>query len=432
MRSPRAGMHGTVRHRVGAVLAIVLLAVVGPGWRSAPVSAAPPIPPPSADPFYRYDGLLGAYAPGAVLRTRSVPFGYRGATAPIRSSQVLYRTTDQQGRPTSTVATILQPPVAGPPKLLSYHMAYDALGPQCDPSYTLTGAGSPGAAGTLEQGVISGYLSQGYTVVVPDYEGPDLQWTIGREAGYAALDGVRATQKILRLPTTTPVAMAGYSGGSVPTQWGAEVAPSYAPEIRLIAAAAGGLPVNLAHNLPYVSGSKDWVGVIPALIVAYRRVYSLDTDAFLSARGKKIVKTVSSQCINAFAAKYPGLTDADMVRPPYHSLLDVPGVVRAINDNIMGTSGTPRIPMLLGVGDVDGTGDGVMITRDVESLAYSYCRRGVRVSYAQFTGKAHGEAFIPFQEQTARFLTDRFARRPTASNCATLRPGDGLSPTSVP
>lgn len=280
--------------------------------------------------------------------------------------------------------------------------------------------------------MITGYLTSGYSVVVPDYEGPDLEWTIGRQSAYAALDGIRAAESVLGLPASTPVGLAGYSGGSVPTQWGAEVAPAYASELNIVGAAAGGLPVNLAHNLPYVSGSKDWAGVIPALIVAYQRTYGLDTTTFLNPHGQEIVDTVSSQCINAFASDYPGLTDTEMLQAPYTSLLEISGIVRAINDNIMGTAGTPRVPMLLAVGDVDGTGDSVMITGDVEGLAHEYCERGVAVTYAQYDRLSHSDAFLPFQAQTAQFFTDRFAGAAPTDNCALVGPGNDLAPTPVP
>ena len=393
-------------------------ALLAGGLVDGVAQAAPNRPLPSADPFYRYDGPLANKKPGAVLRTRNVPFGYDGTAAPISSTQVLYRSTNQQGEPITTVATVLRSPTrTGPPKLLSYHMAYDALGSQCDPSYTLTGAGKQGTAGTLEQAVISGYLASGYDVVVPDYEGQELEWTVGRQSGYMALDGIRAAERVLRYPASTPVALAGYSGGSVPTEWGAAVAPRYAPELRIVGAAAGGLPVNLAHNLPYVSGSKDWSGVIPALIVAYQRAYGLNTASFLSAKGKRIVNQVKNKCIIDFADKYPGLTDASMVRAPYTSLLDVPSVSAAIADNVMGTGGTPRVPVLLAVGNADGKGDGVMVTRDVAGLARKYCGRGVPVTYAQYNGMSHSEAFMPFQADTARFLTERFAGAPKTSTC---------------
>ena len=106
-----------------------------------------------------------------------------------------------------------------------------------------------------------------------------------------------------------------------------------------------------------------------------------------------------------------------MVRAPYTSLLDVPSVSAAIADNVMGTGGTPRVPVLLAVGNADGKGDGVMVTRDVAGLARKYCNRGVAVTYAQYNGMSHSEAFMPFQADTARFLTERFAGAPKTSTC---------------
>ncbi|GAC02857.1 putative lipase [Gordonia namibiensis NBRC 108229] len=414
---------------VGLIVGVVLgVAGAPPTAHAAP---GPGSPLPSADPFYRYDAPLRHTAPGTVLRTRPMTFRTPRLSTPITGTQVLYRTTDQFGAGRATVATVLRPLVPGPTRLISYHMAYDALGSQCDPSYTLTGGYANGTA-TTEQGVIAGYLAAGYTVVVPDYEGEDLQWTIGRQSGYAALDGIRAAEAFLRLPRSTPVGLVGYSGGSIPTQWGAEIAPRYAPELNIIGAAAGGLPVDLAHNLPYIDGSAKWAGVIPALIVAYQRAYRLDTSAFLSEHGEQVTKAVSSECISQFASKYPGLTSAAMVDPPYTGLLDVPAVVRAINDNIMGSQGTPRTKMFLAVGHYNAIGDTLMITGDVIGLAHEYCSRGVDVTYHQLNGLTHQEAFLPFEPLAAEYLTERFAGIPTRSNCATLARGNSLAPLPVP
>ncbi|MGW5387602.1 lipase family protein [Nocardia sp. NPDC003963] len=397
---------------------------------AAPASAQPTSPPPSADPFYTYDQPLTTTAAGTVLRSREAPFAFANLSTPIPSTQVLYRTTTQQNTPTATAATVLRPLVPGPTKLLSYHTAYDALGSQCNPTYTLTGqADNRGAA--AEQIIIAGYLAAGYTVVVPDYEGPDLEWTIGRQSGFAALDGIRAAEQFLGLPASTPVAMIGYSGGSVPSEWAAELAPRYAPELALIGAAAGGPPVHIAHNLPYVSGSADWAGVIPAVVVAYRRTYGIETSTFLSERGAQLVDAVKDLCIGQFAAKYPGLTDAEMVREPYNSLLDVPGAANAVNDNIMGTAGTPAVPLLLAVGRSDPIGDGIMVTRDVEGLAHRYCDRGAPVTYAQYDRHDHAAAFAAFQTQAAQFLADRFSGAPPTTNCADVGPGNSLAPVPV-
>ncbi|WP_280434401.1 lipase family protein [Nocardia carnea] len=414
------------------VRALVTTVLLLSGGTAAIPAAAQTVPPsPSEDPFYTYDQPMTATTPGTVLRSRPAPFAFPKLSTPITSTQVLYRTTTQQNEPTAAVTTVLRPLVPGPARLLSYHMAYDALGSQCNPSYTLTGrTDSPGAV--MEQAVIAGYLAAGYTVVVPDYEGFDLEWTVGRQSGYAALDGIRAAEQILGLPASTPVAMSGYSGGSVPTEWAAEIAPHYAPELALVSAAAGGLPVHLAHNLPYVSGSTNWAGVIPAMVVTYRRTYELDTTAFLSERGAQLTAAVENLCLGQFAKRYPGLTDAEMVRAPYHSLLDVPASAAAVNDNIMGTAGTPAVPLLLAVGQSDPIGDSVMVARDIEALAHQHCRRGVSVTYARYPHHDHIAAFARFQAEAAQFLADRFAGIPPTTNCASIGPGNSLAPVPIP
>ena len=62
------------------------------------------------------------------------------ATTPVRAAQLLYVTTDELGRRTVSVATVLQPldkAASAASGLDSYQAAYDALGARCDPSYTL-------------------------------------------------------------------------------------------------------------------------------------------------------------------------------------------------------------------------------------------------------------------------------------------------------
>lgn len=410
------------RSVVISLIAITVLALTaGPHAGSAgatPARAGDPAP--SDDPFYSYNEPLDGLVPGTVLRTRAITFASGELDTPIPGTQALYRTTDQHGNPTTAVTTAFRPIVPTPQaRIVSYHIAYDALGDQCDPSYTLRG-NAPNRLSEVEQTVIAGYLATGHIVSIPDYEGQEQEWTVGRQSGYIALDGIRATESILRLPSSTPIGLIGYSGGSVPTQFGAEVAPAYAPELNIVAAAAGGLPVDMAHNLPYISGSTDWAGVIPALITAYDRAYDLDTDSFLSPYGAGLVNTVSNLCIADFARNYPGLTDAQMVQAPYTSLLQVPSVIAAINDNVMGSSGTPQTAMLLAVGQSDATGDQVMVTADVQGLAYDYCSRDVPVDYIRYPGDNHGAAYIPFQRDAALFLHQHFNGTSGPSGCADL------------
>ncbi|MGV9793764.1 lipase family protein [Gordonia sp. ABSL49_1] len=399
-----------------AVLAVFVALLVGSGLVASPASAAPPVPP-SADPFYTPDGPIAGRAPGAILKTRVVQLGLSGRQLPATATQLLYRTNDQFGKPSATVTTIISPPGARPGtprRVISYHAFYDALGSECDPSYSLRGGATSNSP--LDAVVISGMLAAGYTVVVPDYEGRNLRWTMGLESGHAALDSVRAALRYLRAPVRTPIGLYGYSGGSVPTGWGAEIAPRYAPELNIVGAAAGGVVVNPIHNLAYVDGSQKWAGVIPALMTVYNETYRLGISKYLSPKGVRVLSQVRGECIINFASKYPGLTDESLLRPQVGSLLNVPGMRAAAEQNIMGSRGTPRAPMFLGVGKSDATGDGIMITGDVRALASTYCRRGLPTTFQEYRGLKHSDALFPWSVDAQRFLNQRFAGAP-AGGC---------------
>ncbi len=254
-----------LRRRFPGVLAGAV-AVLGLGAVSALAAAASGGPKfPTRDPFYSYAGSLTHIAPGTVLRSRTVALPGATGNGPRSATQVLYRTTGELGQATVTVATIIRPTSpAGPIKILSYQTAYDALGAKCDPSYTLQG-GNPGdSVSSAEEQVILGYVGAGDTVVVSDYEGEKLDWLAGQESGYGTLDGIRATERVLHAGASTPVAMVGYSGGSVATEFASQLAHAYAPKLNIVGVAEGGIPVDLFHNTAYVNGTSVWSGTIPA------------------------------------------------------------------------------------------------------------------------------------------------------------------------
>lgn len=421
------------------VLAVALVVPGAPAGAApasaAPASAAPLLP--SADPFYTWSGPLGAVPRGTVLRTRSVTLAVNGSTTPVQATQLLYRTVGGLGQPTVTVTTVIRPTQtlnepAAAVRIVSWQTFYDALGSECDPSYTFRGGNPSYSEGSEEEALIAPYLASGDTIVVSDYEGEDLEWGAGQESGEDTLDGIRAAENFLSVPeATTPVAMVGYSGGSIATQWAGELAPSYAPRLDLVGAADGGVPVDFAHNLAYINGSPDWSGVIPAVLVGVARAYHVDLSQYLSAYGKKITQQVAGGCINSFTGAYPGLKIQSLLEPQYQNFDSIPVFASIIDQLIMGSDGTPREPQLLGVGNVDGTGDGVMVAADVEALAHEYCQRGVDVQFYQYNGDSHTQAAIPFEAEAEAFVRERLAGLPVASNCSSVGAGNSLAPLAI-
>jgi hypothetical protein len=399
---------------------------------SATAAAAPRFP--TRDPFYSYSRSLQHFAPGTVLRTRTIALTGATGSQPRTATQVLYRTTGELGQPTVTVATIIRPQVhPGPTKILSYQTAYDALGAQCDPSYTLRGGNPSNSISKSEEQVILAYVAAGDTVVVPDYEGVRLDWIAGQESGYGTLDGIRATEKVLHARAkSTRVAMIGYSGGSVATEFASELAHAYAPKLHIVGVAEGGIPVDLFHNVRYINGSAGWSGVIPATLVALARSFRIDVTEFLSGYGRRVANQVKHECIGNFFGAYPGLTYQKLLRRKHRDIFKIPTLVKAIDLLIMSRSGTPKGPLFIGVGDADGRGDGVMVTKDDEALAHTYCKRGVSVDFNVYTGDAHSQAAVPFELGAARFLTDRLQGKRVPNNCSSVKAGNSLAPLPVP
>lgn len=411
--------------RVAATLAATAVALTPSLLGSA--HAATPTQLPDQDPFYQYGagGTPGTppadSASGDVLGTRSVGLtltdlskalsnSTNPATFPATATQLLYRTQNETGAPSQTVTTVIRP--AGASRgVVAYLSYYDGLGDSCDPSYTLQST-----TASAEKAIIGTLVESGYTVTVPDFEGEGLDWAAGHEAGWGTLDAIRATEKALGLPAaTTPVALMGYSGGSIAGDWASELAPSYASELDLAGTAIGGVPVNLGDVMGYVDSDADadrnaWFGVIPAAMVSLERAYGSDKVDFAaveSTEGQEIAGEVADECIGDFAKDYPNLHVSDLLDSStgYTSLLDVPGVPDIVNGLVMGTGGTPRMPMLIVQGrSSDGEGDGVMVTDDVAALAQHYRSEGVPVTYTELTGQDHSAAGTSFVLSALGFL----------------------------
>jgi len=409
--------------------------------------------PPGQDPFYQYTGStpLANIAPGTVLKTRTVPYHVVGFALPIKTTQLLYRSTGQLGQPTVNVTSVVQPALHfGPQKLVSFQSAYDSLNADDEPSYAISGGLTLGGLlPNVESLMIAPFLLQGYTINIPDTEGEQADFAAGQEYAFNTLDSLRATfnSSSVGLPGNTPTALIGYSGGAIATEWAAELAPDYAPDInqRLVGASIGGVLVHPMHNVHYVDGSLVWAGIMPAAVIGTGRAYGVDFTPYLNDYGQQLYARLQKASIVNVLAQYPGLTWASIAKPEYQSPESIPLFVEVANDLIMGTGGTPSVPLLIwqgSNGELEGTlgnkpgigrGDGVMIAGDVRSLAREYCSRGVTISYNETALGSHlTTAVTNWLPATLLWVGARFAGFPAPQNCSQIAPGNALDPTPVP
>src|SRR5207248_3580271 len=143
-------------------------------------------------------------------------------------------------------------------------------------------------------------LAAGRVLVVPDPEGPRHMYTARAMAAHAVLDSIRAVERFrpagLVRGAATPVALAGYSGGALESGAANEAQPAYAPELNIVAVAAGGVPALDIDTFRYLDGSVGAGALMGAAIGIDRAYPELRLDALLNEKGKAFEREASTGC----------------------------------------------------------------------------------------------------------------------------------------
>ena len=429
-----------------AVTAVTALAVAGLAWAPAPLARAAAASAPGSFSTYTGSTPLAQIKPGTVLGSRTLSYHIVGFALPIQVIQLLYRSAGALGQPTSNVTSVLLPPVPpASPRAVSYQSFYDSLNPADEPSVQIAGGVTLGGiVADAESVVITPLLLQGYTVIVPDTEGQTADFAAGPEYGKATLNSMRAATNspLTGLTKTTPIGMFGYSGGAIATDWAAQLAPAYAPDVnrQLVGAAEGGVLVDPAHNLTYVDGSSIWAGIIPMSIIGIARGFHINIKPYLSSYGLQLYNSLQNASIANVLGQYPGLKFAQLVKPPYANPASIPILVKVENELNTGSLASPTIPMFIGQGangTLEGTpgnkpgigpGDGVMVVGDVRTLARDFCASGTAVDYTQYNALSHISTFPVWAPAALTWLNNRFAGSQAPNDCSQIPPGNSLAP----
>ena len=419
-----------------------LTALLLPGMAGAATTAV--------DPFYQYTDStpLASIAPGTVLKSRTISVYVAGIQTTLKATQLVYRSTDAKQRPTANVTTVFAPDCsktscANKGKVISYQSFYDSLNPEDAPSRAYAGGKRlPDLLPAVETVLFGTYVKKGYTVVISDTEGQKANFAAGPEYGYNTLDSIRATfnSPQIALARDAKVVMMGYSGGAIATEWAAELAPSYAPDLKpnLIGAAFGGTLVSPEHNLTYIEGAPIWGGVMPMAVIGVSRSYDIDIQKYLTTRGMEVYDKMQKASIAYVLGQYSRVTWKDLVKPEFQDRTKIPEYVAAVNKVIMGTGGTPEIPLQIGQGTggtfeltkpspLWGAGDGVMLAGDVRTLARQYCAQGVPVQHKEW-GTSHFVTMVNWLPWATAWVDDRFAGKAAPQNCSNIAVGNALTP----
>ncbi|KAE8445253.1 hypothetical protein EG329_013625 [Mollisiaceae sp. DMI_Dod_QoI] len=401
----------TLVKALGAILALTAVSASSVLQRDTAI-------PPSRDPFYSQPPGFENFAPGTILKHRAppAPLGNFGAI-PLNlqsAHQIQFRTTNSQGNPDTAVTTVMVPANGNYSRLISYQDVQDSAYVDCAPSYALqVGSTSKNKLSKASTFFEAGLLSLGWIVSIPDYQGSQAAFSSGLQAGHATLDSIRAVLSSSSItgiaPQDVDITMWGYSGGSIATEWAAELQPSYAPELRILGAAIGGTVVNLNNTiLSMNNGQYAGLGVagLWGLYQAFETPELRElVDEELYPQSRPFFEKPRMQCASADFDQFDNQDvfsyfrsgEAFLNKPEMRDIVERTG--------IMGRHGLPQIPLYFykAKEDVVSAGD------DNDRLVEQFCGQGIKsLQYVRNSRGSHTSESIAGSGGAVGFLRDRF------------------------
>ncbi|TPX17289.1 uncharacterized protein E0L32_012227 [Thyridium curvatum] len=365
---------------------------------------------PKSDPWYLTTPAdLDAATPGTIFRARPAPGNLASRVANSSAAyNILFRTTDSQQTATYAVATVFLPqkPLADT-TLLSIQLAYDTVDLNQSPSYVMYSY----SADQLSD--ITWALGRGWVVITGDYEGPLASFGAGRMSGSAVLDGVRAVLSsscgaefgMPADPGKVRYALWGYSGGGLATEAATELQLKYAPELKFLGAAMGGLTPNATSVIATVNKGL-YAAIIPGYLIGSTSQFP-DARAYLLSR----LKPYGLQSKDLFMSMVETGTEIGIITFAFQDMssyfiggfadLDAPIMQRVReSDGQMGTHGVPQMQVFC----YKAIHDELSPVADTDALINKYCKMGANILYQRDTVNNHFDEFNSGQPRARSWL----------------------------
>ena len=384
---------------------------------AAPTANAVVMEPPRPA-FYESPATLPA-ANGTVIRTEPMTFlldPLNATSLVTNAKRVLYKSTNRAGRAIAVSGVVLVPKTSwiglGSRPVIGFAAGTQGMGDRCAPSRQYS-------EGLEYEGIaIQGLLNRGYAVAVTDYEGlgtAGVHTYMDRVSqGRAVLDVIRAAQRIpgTGLSATSPVGIQGYSQGGGAAASAAELAATYAPELRIKGVAVGAVPADLAKVATNLDGSLYSAFAFFALR-GISASYGVDLTPYLNATGVETMTTVEQDCVfDLFGHAFVKSSTLSYNSKPMSDLIALPQFSAMIADQRIGNI-RPAMPVFVG----HSTFDDVIPYAAGRAMAKSWCSKGANVRFSPTLIPTHVGGYVPFGVEAALFFEGRFAGIPQWSNC---------------
>jgi hypothetical protein len=386
---------------------------------------------PDDDPFYGVPAGIQDLPNGTVIDSRPVTATQFSIPIDADAWQVRFKTQDTTGAPSAYLTTVLVPRTpwagAGPRPVLSYQMPEDGVGLKCAPSWVLTQGLAAPTNTTPDAQTVAAAVDRGWTVVVPDYQGPNSAWLGADGQARGVLDGLRAARAFAPagIDPKAPIGVWGYSGGAIASSTAAQLQPTYAPDLPLAGLVLGGNNASIREGLRAFDGTIVGGAVVIGTIGLDRAYPEYRILEQLNDRGRAAVAASQEDCIVDAAVRHPAFRAADHLKDP-GAIDKEPFTEIFRRASPLTYPGVPATPVY----DYHAVDDELAPIGPSRKLLERFCRAGVTVQSVEHPGEHFTEVAIG-EPGAVRFLTDRFAGRPPANTC-TVGPDPAATAPAAP
>jgi pimeloyl-ACP methyl ester carboxylesterase len=367
------------------------------------------------DPFYLVPSPLPPGDPGALIRWAPTP-----APPGLQTWRILYHSTALDGSDVAVSGVVFAPDHPAPPDgvpLLA--MGHNTTGiargcaPSLDPFQPL-----PGGAEAFYEQQVAGFVEGGFVAVATDYQGlgavDDIHpFLVGETAAYNVLDAARAARALPGLDLAPDTIIWGHSQGGHAAAWAGQLAPSYAPDLRISGVILGAPAAEPGLILVAARGQPEptpLTGYIVTLVYAWSHVYpdAAAAPAFLPAALAKI-DLVTDECIPEIAAAFGDRPLADYV--------DTAVLMAAPWAELLERNAAGRQPISEPVLVVQGTADPLVPAATTDAFVQRLCRLGSDVQLNLYSQVGHGAVIAAAMPNMLAWAAERRIGSPASSTC---------------
>ena len=389
---------------IASLLLTALLALAGP------IPAVSKPPPKSLSFYDAQPGDLQRPA-GTLLRYEplKLPSLYRA-----KAWRVVYVTHDYANRPILASGTVVlsgyAPKRTGDRAIVAWAHPTVGIARRCAPSLRQSPIGS-----------IDGFdamISRGMIITSTDYPGlgtvGPTGYLVGKGQAYAVLDSVRAARQIPEVGGSPKFGLWGFSQGGHAALFAANLAASYAPEMKLMGVAATAPPTDLPRLFRATANTMGGRVLTALTVGSWSRKYAVPLNTIADPQAISDIYGLNQYCMDDM----DGLMKLYKAQIPLkHRFLNADPSAIAPWSQLMIDNSVRGLPAAVPAFIAQGQQDDIVLPAVTSQYFRQICREGNVVKFVAIPAAGHGGSVKASSKDAVAWLADRINGKPAPSSC---------------